>query len=69
MQSFNVEGDNPGQIYDNMKKLGNYQLGYQADDASLAIAVINGQNIYMTSDTAGSVKVKLGTETIEGIRR
>lgn len=65
MQSFNVEGDNPGQIYDNMKKLGNYQLGYQADDASLAIAVINGQNIYMTSDTAGSVKVKLGQKPLK----
>ena len=57
MQSFNVEADNPEQNYDKIKKIGDYRLGYQADDASVAIAVIDGQNLYVTSDTAKSVKV------------
>ena len=65
IMGLNVDTDKPKETYDNVKRLGGYTFGYEVEDASVGIAVLNGQNIYVTSDTAGSMLIKTGQKPLK----
>lgn len=54
---FNVDQDDPQTEYSAMKTIGRYRLGFHTTDGAVGIAATDGRNLYVTSDTAGSVTI------------
>lgn len=57
---FNIDQDNPKTDYSDTKTIGRYRLGFRTQDGAVGIAVADGQALYATSDTAGTVTVIAG---------
>ena len=52
MAGFNVETDSPVAGYDSTKTVFNHQVGYRGADVAMALS--NGDSVYLVSDTAGT---------------
>ncbi len=54
MAGFNLETDNPGKSYQKLKMLDGTYVGYECNDASVALAVKDGNDVYLVSDSAST---------------
>jgi hypothetical protein len=54
---FNVDTNSPAVNYQATKRLGRYTLGFQTAEAAVAVAVADGRQLYVTSDTATGANV------------